>query len=274
MDLNMEILCIGNELLIGKIQNTNATWIARRATSLGISVKRITVIGDDISEIASTIKEVLDRKPKFIITTGGLGPTFDDKTLRGIAKALDRRLEINPHALRLVKRKYEEYAKTRRTEKIELTPPRIKMATLPEKAKPLQNPVGTAPGVRIDIGQIHLFVLPGVPPEMMAIFDESIEPILRKSSRGKVFLEKSLKVTGIMESTLAPLIDKVMRSNSQVYIKSHPKGEEKKPQIELHFSTTCDRSEEGKAGLDRATSQLARLIRENGGETNRQSVNS
>ena len=78
----MEIVCVGNELLIGKTLNTNAHWLARRATSLGIMVKRITVVADDVDEIAKVILEALKRKPRFIITTGGLGPTFDDKTDR------------------------------------------------------------------------------------------------------------------------------------------------------------------------------------------------
>ncbi len=266
MKPNLEILCIGNELLIGKIQNTNATWIAKRATSLGITVDRITVIEDDILKISSTIKEILDRKPAFLITTGGLGPTFDDKTTQGTAKALDQKLEVNPEALGMVKRKYGEYAKTT-GKRILLTPSRVKMATLPETGEPLRNPVGTAPGVRLNHGQTTIFVLPGVPSEMMHIFDESIKPALRKSSGGKTFLETSARVTGIMESTLAPLIDRVMHNYPNVYIKSHPRGEERKPHIELHFSTTSKKREEAKDSLNMARAELSKLIRQNGGKT-------
>lgn len=68
------------KLLIVKILNTNAQWLSEQSTSLGITVKRITVIADNVDEIANEIQETLRRKPKFIITTGGLGPTFDDKT--------------------------------------------------------------------------------------------------------------------------------------------------------------------------------------------------
>ncbi|MCK4425067.1 competence damage-inducible protein A, partial [Candidatus Bathyarchaeota archaeon] len=74
----MEIICVGNELLIGKTLNTNAHWLAKRITSLGLSVKRITVVGDEVNEIANAVREALQRKPRFIITVGGLGPTFDD----------------------------------------------------------------------------------------------------------------------------------------------------------------------------------------------------
>ncbi|MCJ7767212.1 molybdopterin-binding protein, partial [Candidatus Bathyarchaeota archaeon] len=79
----LEIVCVGNELLIGKTLNTNAHWLAKRATSLGVMVKRVTVILDEVDEVATVLREALNRKPRFIITTGGLGPTFDDKTLEG-----------------------------------------------------------------------------------------------------------------------------------------------------------------------------------------------
>ncbi|MCW3977495.1 MAG: molybdopterin-binding protein, partial [Candidatus Bathyarchaeota archaeon] len=79
MGKSVEIICIGNELLIGKILNTNAQWLARRVTALGLGVRRITIVSDDISEISSITGEALQRTPDFIITTGGLGPTFDDK---------------------------------------------------------------------------------------------------------------------------------------------------------------------------------------------------
>ena len=89
MTVDLEIVCVGNELLIGKIKDTNAHYLAKQATQLGANVKRVTVIQDTLAEIASTICEAIARKPQFIVTTGGLGPTFDDKTLQGIAKALN-----------------------------------------------------------------------------------------------------------------------------------------------------------------------------------------
>jgi nicotinamide-nucleotide amidase len=261
----MEILCVGNELLIGKTLNTNATWMARRATSLGIEVKRVTVVRDDIDEIAGATIEALKRKPSFIVTTGGLGPTFDDKTLEGISKALGSKLEVNAKALKMVKEKYEAYVKEARAEKIQLTPPRIKMAKLPEKSKPLHNPVGTAPGMLIDIKGTALIALPGVPSEMMAIFEESVVPLLKKQAGNMTFFETSIFAESIMESTLAPLIDRVMHNNPWVYVKSHPKSEEDKPRLELHFSTTAKDSGTARNHLENTVTQLSELIEKNGG---------
>ncbi len=262
----MEIICVGNELLIGKTLNTNAQWLAKRATSLGITVKRITVVADDIDGTKRVIREALHRKPRFIITTGGLGPTFDDKTLQGIAKALNRKLEINEKALKMVKEKYKTYVRERRMEKIELTPARVKMATIPEKAEPIANPVGTAPAVRIDLEGTILMALPGVPSEMEAIFEETVAPLLRKEAGEISFLEKSIYVDGIMESTLAPLIDKVMHNNPYIYVKSHPKGEEKKPHLEIHLSTTAKDNKTGRKRLEKAIIQLSDLIQKTGGK--------
>jgi len=263
----MEIICVGNELLIGKTLNTNAHWLAKRATTLGLQVKRITIVSDNVHEIANAIHEALERKPRFIITTGGLGPTFDDKTSEGIAQALNRELKVNEKALEMVKEKYETYFKEGKIEKIELTPARVKMATLPTEAEPLSNPVGTAPGIGMKVGGTLLIALPGVPSEMEAIFEESVSPLLRKEAGEVSFFEISIYADNIMESTLAPLIDKVMHDNPYVYIKSHPRGEEEKPHIEIHLSTTTKDSKTAKDQLEKAIIQLSELIEKAGGKT-------
>jgi nicotinamide-nucleotide amidase len=272
MSKQIEIVCVGNELLIGKTLNTNANWLAKRATSLGIVVKRITVVSDDIEEIAKVIQEALQRKPHFIIATGGLGPTFDDKTLEGIAKALDLKLEINEKALSMIKQRYEAYRKRGRIEKVELTPPRVKMATLPRGSQPLHNVVGTAPGVMLEVAKILFFALPGVPPEMEAIFEESVAPLLKKAAGRARFFETSLYADDIPESALAPLIDQTMHDNPHVYIKSHvytrnlqESGKMKRPHIELHLSTTSGDSKMAYKLLEGTIAELSQLIKRNGG---------
>jgi len=266
MTVDIEIICVGNELLIGKVLNTNASWLGKQATSLGVAVKRITVVADDVEEMAAVFLEVLVRKPKFAISTGGLGPTFDDKTLEGVAKALNCRLAVNQEALCMVNAKYEEYAKKRNIPEGEMTPPRVKMAKLPEGTKPVLNPVGTAPGVRVDVNGTVLFVLPGVPKEMEAIFEASIVPLLRKAAGDVGFYEFSIYANNIMESSLAPLIDKVMQDNPPVYIKSHPKGRENRPHMELHLSLTGKPSENPQKCLSKAALELTDFIGRAGGE--------
>jgi nicotinamide-nucleotide amidase len=266
---SVEILSVGNELLIGKTLNTNASWMAKRLTTLGLNVRRITTVSDDVDEISTAVKEALRRDPDFLITTGGLGPTFDDKTLEGVAKALNAPVELNEEAFKMIEEKYKTYAKERRLEKIELTPARVKMAKLPKGAKPLPNSVGTAPGVIIKHDKTTIVSLPGVPPEMESIFENSLEPMLKKSAGKTTFFETSLGVSGMMESELAPIIDIVMHDNPYVYIKSHPRGQERIPHIELHLSTTAEDSATAKNRVSRAIIQITETIQAKGGKITR-----
>ena len=272
MNQSVEIICVGNELLIGKILNTNAQWLTKRITTLGLTTHRITVVGDSINEISSALQEAIQRSPNFILTTGGLGPTFDDKTLEGIAKALDQKTEVNKEALKMVKEKYLSYAKEGKMDTIELTPHRVKMAKIPESAKPLPNPVGTAPAVSVEHNKVIIIALPGVPPEMKSIFDESVAPLIKQAACGVAFFEASIYSTDVMESEMAPLIDKIMKDNPYVYIKSHPKGTETVPHIEFHLSTTSKDNNTAKKHVNKALLQLSELIKEKDGTINPQNL--
>jgi nicotinamide-nucleotide amidase len=263
---SVEIICVGNELLIGKTLNTNAQWLAKRITTLGLTTSRITVVGDNIDEISSAIKEAIQRHPSFLITTGGLGPTFDDKTLEGLAEALERRVEINQEALKMVKEKYLRYVQEGRIEVAELTPPRMKMAKLPEGATPLFNPVGTAPAVVVEHESITIIALPGVPSEMKSIFDKSVASALKQVAEGLTFFETSIEAKKVIESEMAPLIDRVMHNNPYVYIKSHPKGAERIPRIEFHLSTTAIDPNTARKRVTKALVQLSELVQKKGGK--------
>ncbi|MGD6807112.1 MAG: molybdopterin-binding protein [Candidatus Bathyarchaeia archaeon] len=266
MTVDVEILCIGNELLIGKIMDTNAHWLAQQITALGANVRRITVIPDSVDEIATAINEIAARKPQFLITTGGLGPTFDDMTLQGVAKALNRKLEVNPKALEMVKAKIIEYAKKRGLPvDVEMTPPRLKMATMPENIDVVTNPIGTAPGAHADIDGTALFVLPGVPAEMEGIFAQTIAPLIKKAAGSGVFCQRSVFTEGIIESVLAPLIDEVMRGNPGVYVKSHPLKSDGNALEELHLTINAGEECKPAEAIKKATTQLIGLIKANGG---------
>lgn len=266
MPKTVEIICVGNELLIGKTLNTNARSLAKRINSLGLEVRRITTVRDEVEEISHAVQETVERKPKFVITTGGLGPTFDDKTLKGIAKAFNCKLKVNSEALEMVKKRYNAYVEQGIIEKFELTSPREKMAKLPENSVPFFNPVGTAPGVMIKRKNTTLIALPGVPNEMKGIFENSLAPLLKKASGGMTFFEASIYTRCVGESKIASLIERVMHDNPHVYVKSHPKGGEKIPRIEFHFSTTAKDSEVARQRVSRALLQLSEMIQKRGGK--------
>jgi len=259
----VEILSIGNELLIGKIANTNAQYLARRIVELGGKVIRIVVVGDDLDEIASAVRESLQRKPSFIITTGGLGPTFDDVTLAGIGRALGLEIVLNEEALKMVKEKYEALSKERGTI-LELTPARVKMAMLPKNAEPIRNPVGTAPAVKLKTDSTVIYALPGVPNEMKAIFEEYIAPILAEIS-DRVFLERYLFIEGLPESSLAPILEEAMATYPHIYVKSHPRMEEGRSHIELHITIYSESKDKAESILSAATEYLKKTIEEKGG---------
>ena len=212
------IISVGNELLIGRTINTNAAWLGRKLTFLGFEVERIVTVPDSIDDIAEEVSRALGRA-KVVVTTGGLGPTYDDVTLEGVAKALGLPLEVNSEALDMVKRFYEAKG-------LELTEHRVKMARLPRGAKALPNPVGAAPGSLVEAGGSVVISLPGVPSEMKAMFEEHVEPYIKRLAPRLQVVECSIRIVGVPESSLAPIIEKAYKLSPRVYLKSHPEGYE------------------------------------------------
>jgi len=254
LSCTVEILSIGNELLLGNTVNTNAAWLATKVTSLGGNVTRITTVADSLHEISAAIKESIDRKADFLITTGGIGPTFDDMTLKAVAMALRMRLRLDPVAVGMIR---EHYARRFRGKKISMTKPRLKMAYIPSKGTAIENPVGTAPAVMLSI-ETKVFCLPGVPSEAKAIFSNTVSKIIAAEAGGLRFLERWIKVDGIMESSLAPILDRVMLRWPGVYIKSHPRGVEAngRAHLELHFSISSSDPKRAKSVLLGAIREL------------------
>ncbi len=244
--LTVEIICFGNELLIGKTVNTNANWLGKRISTLGGIVSRITTIADNLKEMEQAIREGVNRQPDIIITSGGMGPTFDDVALEAVALAADKKLEINPDALELIKQRILNVKKQRDIE-LHLTEERKRMAILPEGAIPLQNREGSAPGVLLQIENTKVFSLPGVPREMKSIFDFEMTKYFSTENNQHLF-ERSLIVNHIPESELAASISPVREKFPSVYIKTHPRSystaDTRIIEVEIHTTTTCTQEEE------------------------------
>jgi molybdopterin-biosynthesis enzyme MoeA-like protein len=192
--------------------------------------------------------------------TGGIGPTFDDMTVKALAKSIRQRMRVDPIAIAMIR---EHYSSKFPNKKIEMTKPRLKMATIPIKGNAVPNPVGTAPAVHVKVGKSEIFCLPGVPNEARAIFRNSISKQIQRKSKGTSFVEQWIRVTGIMESTLAPLVDQVMNRWPQLYIKSHPRGFDGKdtPNIELHISSFAFEREKAEVDIASATKFLGKKLR-------------
>ncbi|MCX8204844.1 MAG: molybdopterin-binding protein [Candidatus Nezhaarchaeota archaeon] len=242
----VEIISIGNELLMGRTVNTNAAWLADRVTRLGGVVRRVTVVGDDVDEIASSIREAASRRAELIVTTGGLGTTPDDKTMEGLAKALGAELELNGEAFEMLKEKVGGRAEE---------PHVKKMAYLPRGAKPLSNPIGAAPGALTQLGSITVVALPGVPMEMKALFELHVEPLI-KGRAPRAFYEVEATLEEVYEADLAPVIEEALRRHPQVYVKTHPRLEGGRSIVQVHVARRGASANEVKAEVEEVLSWL------------------
>jgi nicotinamide-nucleotide amidase len=253
--MEVEFLIIGNEILIGKTLDSNSNWMAKRVTKYGHRIKRITTIGDEINVISEVFEQILTRTPDLIITSGGMGPTFDDMTLEGIARGLKRELKLDKHAYNMIKTSYEKAHKVGLLKLEGMTKEREKMAYLPEGSIPLPNTRGTAPGVKIKEGETTIFVLPGVPAEMKAMFLNIITPLLKEKA-GK-FIEKGFLFEGIGESQIAPYVTELESKYPQLWIKTHPRIG---LSIEVEISITSFNVENSEELTDRALNEIREII--------------
>lgn len=251
----LELLMIGNEILIGKTKDTNSNWMVKRITKYGHRVKRITTIEDEISIIAGSLKEILARKPEIIIISGGLGPTFDDMTLVGVAKGLDRDIYLDKQALESIRKAYDNAYRQGILKLEGMTPEREKMAHLPEGSTPLPNIRGTAPGVKIKENNTIIFCLPGVPMEMKAMFSNIILPIL-KEKKGK-FIQKGFIFQGIGESQIAPHVTKLENEHPKLWIKTHPRVG---LAVEVELSVTCFNVKNGEQMVDEVIEKMKNKV--------------
>ncbi|MHA1684076.1 MAG: competence/damage-inducible protein A [Promethearchaeota archaeon] len=232
-----EILLIGNELLIGKTRDLNGYWLGKQISPFGISVTRITTIRDEVETIASTLNEILARVPDYIFTSGGLGPTYDDESIEGIARGLGKKLIFNSQALEWLKVRYKAVHDRHPDVEPELNEARRKMAYIPEGSTPLHNSAGAAPGVLIEHGASKIFVLPGVPRELQAIFNEEIVPILKEENSSIILHQASFIVNGVGESTMARKIIEIMEeTDDRIWIKSHAKSQSGKYYVLMHIT--------------------------------------
>jgi len=254
--LSVGILIIGNEILEGVILDTNSNWLVTRLKAFALHAKELMTVRDEVPEISKSIRRMVEDQCELVFTLGGLGPTHDDKTLRGVAAAFDLPLRLNSEALRIVEKQYKTLHKKGVIETSEITEARKKMAFLPIGAKPLDNRVGTAPGVLLERGETTVICLPGVPVELRWIFDNEVSEMLRGKARG-IIEEQIIYAPSRDESSLSPVIDRVMAKFPGVYIKSMVHvPEEGAHSIRLWVSAYGDTKEEVENRLSKVLEEL------------------
>lgn len=193
--MRAEIITIGDELLIGQVINTNASYIGKKLSEIGISVTRIVSVGDVEKEIIDELKYAIENF-EVVILTGGLGPTHDDVTKNAICKLFNTRLIFNEEVFNQVK---EFLAKHGRTE---INEANRSQAFVPEKAKIINNYWGTAPGFLFEENGKIVIAMPGVPKEMKGMMENFVINYLGQRSGKNVIKQREMKTTGIPESHL------------------------------------------------------------------------
>jgi len=243
-----EIIAIGNELLLGDVQDTNTNWLCQRITGLGGKVTRAALVRDEHEAIVAEIRSALGRAPELIITTGGLGPTSDDITMQAVAEATGHPLELHAEALPMVQARYRDLVEKGYLKDATLTEARKKMAYLPQGATAVRNPVGTAPAAVLEFGASILVSLPGVPEELKGIFEETLPPTLKRIFGESYYEEKSVIALCGDESSLAPVLAKVVEAHPEVYIKSRAR----RYGAEVRILITLSLAGEGREGVERS----------------------
>jgi len=200
-----EVLCVGTEILIGDIINTNAAFISSRLAALGINQYYQSVVGDNPDRLRRCIENALGRSD-LLIMTGGLGPTYDDLTKETAARVMRRTLVLHERSFERLKFYFSNRG-------VVMSENNIKQAMMPEGSVVFDNNNGTAPGLSIEDEEAGkaIIMLPGPPREMIPMWNESVEPYL-KSHSDLVLVSRNINLIGIGESSVEAVLAPLMKA--------------------------------------------------------------
>ena len=240
-----EILCVGTEILLGNIVNTNSAVISRGLAQLGINMYHHTVVGDNPQRLKEALEIAFSRN-NIVITTGGLGPTYDDLTKETIAEYFGVPLELHSPSLALIKDFFKRIGR-------DMTENNIKQALLPKGCIVLENHNGTAPGAIIEGEGRTAVMLPGPPREMEPMFREQVMPYLEKRSQ-QVLRSHCVYFFGIGESALEQQLRERMISMENPTLAPYAKDGE----VMLRVTASAKDEMQAEALLKPAVDQLVK----------------
>jgi nicotinamide-nucleotide amidase len=205
--MKAEIIAIGSELLLGQIIDTNSSYIAKRLAENGIELVQTTMVGDDLQRMKEVIREAANRS-QVVITTGGIGPTEDDLTREVIAEVFQRPLTFQPHLMEQIETLFKKRG-------FRMAENNRKQAYIPKGAIPIENPKGTAPGFIVEHSNGSIISIPGVPPEMEYLMENTVIPYLRKrfDIKHEVIQYRVLRACGLGESAIGLQIKDLMKES-------------------------------------------------------------
>lgn len=230
--MTVEIICVGTEILLGNIVNTNAAYLAEKCASIGLSCYYQTVVGDNEERLTEVLKCAIERSD-IILLSGGLGPTEDDLTKETAAKVMGRKLVMDEES----REKISQYFQAR---KVKPTENNWKQAMIPEGSVVLENNNGTAPGIIIQEKDTHVVLLPGPPAELMPMFEKSVMPYLNNLEPG-IILSQTVKICGVPESQVETMVKDLIDTQTNPTIATYAKTGE------VHVRVTAKAEDEKEA---------------------------
>jgi nicotinamide-nucleotide amidase len=268
--MRAEIVSCGTELLLGHITDTNATYLAQSLAALGIDLYFVSQVGDNLGRIVETLQRAWQRSD-LIIMTGGLGPTEDDLTRESISALLGETMQVDPKLEADLRAWFARVGST-------MPERNIKQATLIPSARPLPNPLGTAPGWWVEKDKHIIIAMPGVPREMYRMWEYEAIPRLSSYTGGIIFT-RILRVSGLGESAVEEQLGSLVHSTNPT-VATYAKADA----IDVRITAKAEMKEEAEAlvqameaqarqrlghhifGIDRDTLQsvVGRLLKERG----------
>ena len=241
-----EILSVGTELLMGQIANTDAQFLARRLSAIGITMHRTVTVGDNPGRVKEALNEALSRAD-LVITTGGLGPTEDDLTKEMVAEYFGLPMRLHQESLDKIER---YFASTGR----KMTDNNRKQAFFPEGCRIMPNRKGTAPGCIVERDGKRVAVLPGPPFELIDMYEQQLEPYLLSLS-DKIIRSRFLHIVGVGESEVETrLLDLFHVGNPTLALYCNP-GE-----VTARMTVMVNRSDDGSSLLDPMEAEIRRRM--------------
>jgi len=245
-----EILCVGTELLLGDILNTNAKFLSNELAAIGIDVYNQSVVGDNHDRLKAAIELALSRVD-ILITSGGLGPTLDDITKETVCEVLGSNLVYDES----VKENIISFFKRRGRP---MTENNLKQALVPEDGEVLYNENGTAPGLLVRKNGKLVFMLPGPPREIEPLFVKMVLPILKNINPDRVLVSKNINIFGMGESSVEALLKPLMESSDNPTVAPYAKDGE----VLLRVTASAATESQASALIDGKIDEIRKFVGE------------
>ena len=242
--MDIEIISIGDELLIGQTVNTNASWLGERLLYLGLQVRWISTVSDSKDDLWQALEHA-ENRAQIVLLTGGLGPTHDDVTKAVVSRYFHSRLIVNDNILAEIQKRFERRG-------IAMAEINKEQAQVPDNAQLIENPHGTAPGFIFEKNKVRFYVMPGVPKEMKAMMENRVLNDIRNSVGIPKAKTRILCTTGIAESSLFEKISDLEKIEAFAHLAFLPSF----TGVRIRLTAFASESRTAEENLDRAEKMI------------------